>query len=66
MLQLQLFPEPIEETHQRKIEDLEKKYLNLVKSLHARIGTLTKKNDDLEGRLERLESHLLCSNGFLL
>lgn len=58
MMQLELFPQPHEEVHERKIQDLAERQDKLRKSLHAKNNTLQKKIDYLENRLSLLEAYL--------
>ena len=65
MLQLELFPEPIEKRLEREILSLKEKNETLRKGQHARISMLQKEIKDLRSELEFLKSHI-CKNDLFI
>lgn len=64
-MQLQLFPQTVEEERVREIQILKEKVENLRKGQHARITGLQKEIRELKSDLEFLKANI-CKGGFLL
>ncbi len=64
MIQLELFPEPVDKKYDREISHLRDKIDTLRKGQHARISMLQKEIKELRSELEFLKSNickgLLC------